>query len=110
MEKLQDPSSSSFLLGAFLNDPKLTTSGKYPINTMKRDKWDDFYDRWMIILYSVIYNLAIQGVLVADEVTITKFLEPYPTQKAVLDEVNIYEKIKTLKEISKVEGINYTII
>jgi len=106
MERLNDPSASSFLIGAFLNDPQLTTSGKYPINISKNENWDDFYERWMIVLYAVIKNLAEQEVSVIDCITVSKFLEPFPTQKAVLDDVNVFEKIDTLKEASKAETIN----
>lgn len=109
-EKLYSISSAGFLLGAFLNNPKLATNGEYPLNLKRKGndmEWNDFVTLWQKQLYGIILNLAEQGVQEIDEILISQVLDKYPSVKPVFDEIDYMDKIPTLKNICKAEAINY---
>lgn len=109
-EKLYSIQSSGFLLGAMLNNPKLAINGEYPLNLKHKGndiEWNDFVVLWQKQLYGIIVNLANQGVQDIDEILVSQFIENYPTVKTVFEDINYMEKLPTLKQVCKVEAINY---
>ena len=109
-EKLYSMSSAGFLLGSFLNNPKLALSDKYKINLKskkKNDNINDFVDLFHKQLYGVIRNLAQRGVEDIDNILISEFIENYPTVKTNFENLDYMEKITTMKNICKIEAIDY---
>jgi replicative DNA helicase len=94
----------NFLLGILYNDAELCLDQKYPL-----DKNDFECVKLHQIVYSVIYNMAINGVKKADSVMVEEFLQNFPVQREVYEKNNGSQYIDTIISLSedKISNIKY---
>ena len=106
--KLFDLSSANFLIGYLFNDTSLYFNDEFPLE--KEDFYNDKEKRgyqFQRILFSVGYNLALQGAKTINEVAVGEFCKNYREQLSLLEENDYISFIQTIKQLSNAE--DYTI-
>lgn len=104
---LYSASDASMCLGVLLQNPSLTISKKFPINS------DDFKPiLFHEILYKSIAWLFKNGAEQIDEIVLDKFLQNYPEQLEVCTDNNYLEFVTTIKKLVNVENyeLHYNIL
>ncbi len=104
---LYSASDASMCLGVLLQNPSLTVSKKFPINS------DDFKPiLFHEILYKSISWLFKNGAEQIDEIVLDKFLQNYPEQLEVCTDNNYLEFIATIKKLVNIDNyeLHYNII
>lgn len=104
---LYSASDASMCLGVLLQNPSLTVSKKFPINS------DDFKPiLFHEILYKSISWLFKNGAEQIDEIVLDKFLQNYPEQLEVCTDNNYLEFIATIKKLVNVDNyeLHYNIV
>lgn len=77
---LYDRQSENFVIGSLLNLPELTLDDSYILTT------NDFHSKRNQIIYSVIYNMAAQGIEIITPQDVDSYLMRFPEQYKIYNE------------------------
>lgn len=95
MSEIYSRNNVDMLLGSFLIKPQLSIDSRYKI-----DRDDDFIQKFHSIVYTVIYNLALDGCNKINTIDFMTFIEPYKTEKNICEDNNIISYLETIRELA----------